>query len=126
MELFRRKLDYENSQNEGNKNYISNIPKEIQKLKHLKKLILAGEFSHRWQINCFLYLNELDNLETLDLSFTQLSSLDGMPHLMGLQSLYLRASQLKNLDGMLKLQALKTLDLWIYQSFRGKEDILSK
>lgn len=83
------------------------IPKEINKLTHLKRLYLSDN-----KIIKIENLHNLPNLIELDLSINEISSINGIEELINLKRLDLSYNQLSRLSGRIKsLYSLEILSL---------------
>jgi internalin A len=84
----------EYSGNKYLKNNIINLPKEISKLKNLKKIIAGGDWNqekdwNRWRINDFSNIMILDKIEYVNLSNNQITNINLTKNLSNLQTLHL-------------------------------------
>ncbi|MEM6964020.1 MAG: leucine-rich repeat domain-containing protein, partial [Bacteroidota bacterium] len=77
------------SKNNGTENNLLIIPPSIKKLTLLTTLRIGGnDFFNKWTIQNISVLQHLHQLQSLDLSFNQISDISFLQHLHQLQSLY--------------------------------------
>ena len=100
-----------NSSNKGRENKISSIPVEISNLKQLTKLIIGGDWENRWNITDYSFLQELNQLQALYLSFNQITDISFLQELNQLQTLYLSGNQITDISFLQELNQLHSLYL---------------
>jgi len=101
------------STNSGNPNFINfeELPSEFKYLIRLKKLYFAGESLAKRKLKICNILSNLENLQTLELSFNQISDISFLENLTGLQTLDLTSNQISDISFLENLTSLQTLEL---------------
>ena len=99
------------SNNTGKDNRLSFIPAKISNLTNLTKLMINGDFEKKWKIANISYLKNLTGLQSLDLSYNQISDITALYHLTGLQSLDLSYNHISVINALYHLTGLQSLFL---------------
>ncbi|MCB9305123.1 MAG: TIR domain-containing protein [Lewinellaceae bacterium] len=90
-------------------NTFSSLPKSIDKLVHLKKLWLGGDWNNNLQFNDLSHISTLTNLEQLECSVNQVFNLVPLSNLTKLKSLSVWQTQVSDLvpiSGLYQLEYL--------------------
>ena len=83
---------WQESQNKGTENHLSEIPPAFARLSALRTLRMGGNVFSPWGISDLRFLEKLTGLTSLDLGGNQISDLRGLEKLTGLTSLHLEQS----------------------------------
>ena len=105
------------SQNIGRQNTLQQLPLDLPE--NLQKLVLAGHWNNRWEIQDMSFLEKLSQLQTLYLRSNQIQDYSFLEKLSQLQTLYLSSNQIQDIAVLEKLSNLQTL----YLSYNQIQDI---
>lgn len=100
------------SWNKGKRNVLKELPAEISKLKHLKRLICGGDWNsgrskwNRWQITSLSPITSLPELEYLNLSNNRIKNTRGISKLRKLASLHLNNNEISSVESLSGLSNL--------------------
>ncbi|MFN0202983.1 MAG: leucine-rich repeat domain-containing protein, partial [Bacteroidia bacterium] len=86
----------------------------LENLDNLTQLVwldVSGEYNKRGNITKIEGLDSLKALQSLDISYNQLSKIEGLDNLNALQSLAISSNQLSKIEGLDNLKALQRLDI---------------
>jgi internalin A len=97
------------NQNQGRYNNLKSIATQLPK--NLKKLVLAGDWDNKWEIQDISFLQHLNQLQTLDLSGNKIQDISFLQHLNQLQWLDLSGNKIQDYSFLQHLSQLLSLDL---------------
>ncbi len=99
------------SLNKGEGNNIKYFPSKIQQIKHLKTLLANGNYGNNWGLKDLGPLENLENLQQLEVSNTQVSNLRPLGNLENLKVLTVSETQVSDLRPLKNLQSLQALQI---------------
>ncbi|MEZ4964706.1 MAG: hypothetical protein R2791_05640 [Saprospiraceae bacterium] len=99
------------SKNKGPVNKIGTLPPNLSSLNLLKKLNTGGSNSDKWPLFDLSPIAHLNNLQYLDIHYTQISDLNPIDKLSKLQSLSVYNTQVNDLSPIALLNKLHSLDV---------------
>ncbi len=106
-----KQKEWVDSYNKGPRNNLSALHKNITNLKQLKILKAGGNYNTKWKISDFDFLSSLTELQSLDLSFNQISKCSFLSSFKDLQFLNLSFNEVSDVSFLSSLTSLQSLDL---------------
>jgi len=97
------------SKNRGNENNLKHFSPNIQRLLNLNILLANGSSSNEWSLGDLNPLKNLQNLQALYVSYTNVNDLSPLKNLQNLQALYIPYTKISNLSPLKNLQNLQAL-----------------
>lgn len=94
------------SKNPGNPNFLTEIPVAVRSLRQLKMLICCGDAAESWHIDSLTILSNHVQLQYLDVSYNQISSLKDIKKLSALETFVINNNRIRFINNVLKLPQL--------------------